>query len=53
MPLWEDLARDADAVESPEWHGEILRETEERFRAGVEHVHDWEEAKEELRNRAK
>ncbi len=31
--LWEDLARDEDADESPEWHGQALRETEERMRS--------------------
>lgn len=50
--LWEDLARDEDAVESPEWHGDVLRETEERVRSGVEQARDWDEAKAELRNRA-
>lgn len=50
--LWEDLARDEDAVECPEWHGEILRETEERVHSGVERVRDWDEAKAELRKRA-
>jgi hypothetical protein len=50
--LWEDLAKDEEALDSPEWHGEVLRETEERMRSGVEQVHDWEEAKAELRKRA-
>jgi hypothetical protein len=50
--LWEDLARDEEALDSPQWHGEALRETEERIRSGVEQVHDWEEAKAELRKRA-
>jgi len=50
--LWEDLARDEDAVESPEWHGELLPETEERVRSGVERVRDWDEAKAELLKRA-
>jgi hypothetical protein len=45
--LWEDLAREGDAVESPAWHGEALRETEERVRSGAEQVRDWEEAKAE------
>lgn len=34
--LWEDLARDEDALESPAWHGEVVRETEERARSGAE-----------------
>jgi hypothetical protein len=50
--LWEDLAREEDAVESPTWHADALRETEERVRSGVERVRDWDEAKAELRKRA-
>ena len=50
--LWEDLAREGDAVESPSWHADALRETEERVRSGVEQVRDWDEAKAELRRRA-
>ena len=51
--LWEDLVRDDEAVESPAWHGEVLMETEERVQAGTERIWDWEEAKEELRRRAR
>jgi len=50
--LWEDLARDGDAVESPAWHGNVLRETEDRVRSGAEQVLNWDEAKAELRRRA-
>jgi hypothetical protein len=50
--LWEDLARDEGAMESPAWHGDALRETEERVRSGAEQAHDWEAAKAELRRRA-
>jgi hypothetical protein len=50
--LWEDLAQDADSIESPSWHSDVLRETEERVRAGTERSHDWEAAKQELRKRA-
>jgi len=48
--IWEDLATDEGAIEPPSWHGDALRETEERVRAGTERVHDWEEAKKELRS---
>ncbi len=51
--IWEDLARDEEEVESPGWHGDALRETEARVHAGTERVHDWEEAKKELRRRAR
>ncbi len=50
--IWEDLARDEHAVQSPEWHGDALRETEERVRLGAEPVRDWDEAKAELRKQA-
>jgi hypothetical protein len=49
--LWEDLARDEAAVESPGWHADALREVEERMRQGAERVHEWEGAKKELRRR--
>ena len=49
--LWEDLAKDESTVESPSWHAEVLRQTEERVRSGTERVRDWEEAKKELRRR--
>ena len=50
--LWEDLAREDDVLESPAWHEEALRETEERVRSGTEQVLDWDKAKAELRRRA-
>lgn len=51
--IWEDLAKDDEEIESPVWHGDALRETEAKVRAGTEQAHDWEEAKKELRRRAK
>ena len=51
--IWEDLAQDEQRLESPAWHGEALSETEERARRGKETVRDWEDAKEELRRRAR
>ena len=51
--IWEDLAGDDQSLESPGWHAQLLKETADRVRAGREVVHDWEEAKEELRRRMK
>ncbi len=51
--LWEDLVQEDEAVESPSWHGDALKETEERVKAGTERVWDWEAAKDELRRRAR
>ncbi len=50
--LWEDLAREDDAVASPEWHRSALEDSDTRLREGKEIVHDWEAAKAELRRRA-
>ncbi len=49
--IWEDLSRDAEQVESPDWHRETLDETESRLKAGQESVVDWPQAKKELRKR--
>lgn len=51
--IWEDLVQDDEAVESPAWHGDVLKETEEKVRAGNERAWDWEAAKDELRRRAR
>ena len=48
--IWTALsASDAD-MESPAWHADALRETEQRFSRGEERIVDWESAKRELRN---
>jgi hypothetical protein len=49
--IWEDLSRDAEQVESPDWHREALDETEGQLKAGQESVVNWPEAKKELRKR--
>lgn len=47
--LWVDLTSEEELLESPEWHGEVLQETEYRFSAGQEKILDWQTAKKELR----
>ena len=49
--LWADLSRRADAYESPAWHGEVLRERNQRVAEGKEAFMDWDDAKRELRER--
>jgi hypothetical protein len=51
--IWEGLAGDDQSLESPGWHAQSLEETADRVRDGREVVHDWEEAKDELRRRMK
>ena len=48
--LWEDLAADADSIESPAWHMAELKKTEEHLRKGEDEVLDWQEVKTKLRN---
>jgi hypothetical protein len=49
--IWQDLTRDANAFESPAWHEEELRKTEERIAGGLETPMDFEEAKKKLLRR--
>lgn len=51
--LWEDLALDENAIESPLWHQEALEITSAEVRAGRIREIDWEVAKQELRDRVK
>jgi hypothetical protein len=47
--IWEDLHRNEAGLESPEWHGQVLRERDERYKSGKEKPIDLEVAKEQLR----
>ncbi|MFZ2658154.1 MAG: addiction module protein [Victivallales bacterium] len=49
--IWADLSRDDAGVESPEWHGKLLKETAARMASGQEQIADWTTAKRELRKR--
>jgi hypothetical protein len=49
--LWEDLARTAQSVESPDWHEKTLEERSQRVAQGEAHFTDWETAKAEIRSK--
>jgi hypothetical protein len=49
--IWAALSVPDSEVESPAWHANALRETEERVARGEDRIVDWETAKRELRNR--
>ena len=49
--LWENLSRDADGLESPEWHRDVLEERERLIATGEARFSDWEEAKSDIRRR--
>ncbi|MCU0782638.1 MAG: addiction module protein [Verrucomicrobia bacterium] len=48
--LWADLSRDEAQVESPVWHGDVLRERAEAVKSGKETFMDWDTAKKQLRD---
>ena len=49
--LWGDLSRRSDALESPEWHRDVLEERERRIDSGEATFTDWEQAKADIRKR--
>lgn len=49
--LWGDLSRNPDALQSPSWHEDVLREREEQIAAGEASFMDWEQAKAHIRSR--
>ena len=49
--LWADLSRDEQQIESPQWHGDVLRERVDAVKSGKESFVDWETAKKQLRDR--
>jgi hypothetical protein len=46
--LWADLSRDETQIESPAWHGDVLRERAEAVKSGKENFMDWDAAKQQL-----
>lgn len=49
--LWDDLRRNADSLESPVWHREVLEEREQRIATGEAKFIDWDESKSDIRKR--
>ena len=47
--IWEDLHKN-NAVESPLWHGDILKKRKKDVENGEEKILDWNEEKNNLRN---
>ncbi len=47
--LWESITREADRYQSPAWHEEELKRTQERYESGAEQPMDWDAAKQQLR----
>jgi hypothetical protein len=49
--IWEDIEKNSEEPESPDWHAEVLAERERRIAAGEETFLTWEEAEKQLRRR--
>jgi putative addiction module component (TIGR02574 family) len=47
--LWDNLSKSPAALESPDWHKEVLDEGTAKAASGQEKFTDWETAKEEIR----
>ena len=50
--LWADLSQDEAETESPAWHGEVLRQTEQLVREGKAKFSDWRDARQRVRRKA-
>lgn len=46
--IWADLSRSESNVESPAWHEDALKRTDERLVSGHETTRDWANAKRRL-----
>jgi len=47
--LWDEIARNEDQVEVPQWHKDLLDEREALIREGKAKFMDWDEAKKQIR----
>ena len=49
--LWDNLCHQAEPMQSPEWHREILRVREEQAEYDSSKFSDWSEAKKRIQDR--
>ena len=47
--IWDNLCQTSDALDSPSWHGEVLKERDIRLAEGKERIYDWNDAKDRIR----
>ena len=51
--LWDDLCHGDQAIESPDWHKDILKKREQAIEQGDAEFTDWETAKQVIKNTIK
>jgi hypothetical protein len=49
--IWEDLSRDEQNVNSPDWHEHVLKDREKAFKEGKISVSGWNEAKKRIKRK--
>jgi hypothetical protein len=47
--IWDDISREEDKLDVPQWHKDILDERERLIADGKAKFIDWEEAKKEIK----
>jgi hypothetical protein len=47
--LWAAICHKESEFQSPDWHGAVLQEREQRIKDGKDVLIDWDEAKKSLR----
>ena len=47
--IWDDISRDEENLEVPQWHKDVLDERERLIREGKAQFLDWEEAKKQIK----
>ena len=48
--LWDDICRNDQDVNSPDWHGDLLKQREMDVKQGKDEFVDWEDAKKDIWN---
>lgn len=48
--IWDDLSRDSEALSSPEWHAQALKDAERALAENQTHFVAWDAAKKTLRD---
>ena len=46
--LWDEISRDDDNLEIPEWHKQILDNRMSKIESGKSHYEDWNSAKADI-----
>lgn len=51
--IWESLSQTPESIPSPAWHADVLVERDAKVQSGQTKPVDWDEAKRDIRRRAK